>query len=197
MAQEIGPQFAKLPFSTKIMVGGMVLLLTSLAYYSALHSPLDDDLEGARQTQSRLHRELSEAQKLKREFLQLREELEARKTVDQENLRVLPESAEIASVLQDLNRLAELSGLDIQAVRPRPESSEEFYVRIPVSLMVAGRYHQLSKFFYNVSRLQRAINIEDIRIEVADTKGRTQDDEVILKVEVMATTFRRRTKEAS
>ena len=102
-------------------------------------------------------------------------------------LRALPAEAETASFLQDLNRLAELSGLGIRLVEPRPEEPEEHYVRLPVSLRLAGRYHQLARFFYNVSRLDRLISMEDIHLSQPQVEG----EEVQISVEVLATTFRR------
>jgi type IV pilus assembly protein PilO len=72
-------------------------------------------------------------------------------------------------------------------VEPRPEEAQEYYVRIPVNLRLAGRYHQLAKFFYNVSRLERAINMENVHLTEPVVVG----DEVRLSVDVLATTFRR------
>jgi type IV pilus assembly protein PilO len=118
----------------------------------------------------------------------LREELEARKASEQQLLRILPPHAEIASMLADLNRLAELSGLSIESVEPKPEVGEAFYFKIPVTLKLTGRYHQLAKFFYNVSKLQRAINMESISIGDPTMRG----EDLVLRVGVKATAFRRK-----
>ena len=75
----------------------------------------------------------------------------------------------------------------MRRVEPRPEQQEKLYTRIPVRLALTGRYHQLMKFFYNVSRLERAINMEDVTL----SKPRLEGEEVVLDVNVMATTFRR------
>jgi len=91
-------------------------------------------------------------------------------------------------MLADLNRLAELSGLSIRTVEPKPETAEEYYYRIPVNLKLTGKYHQLAKFFHNVSRLQRAINMEDIQISNPTRVG----EDLILDVTVLATAFRRK-----
>jgi type IV pilus assembly protein PilO len=77
----------------------------------------------------------------------------------------------------------------MQQVTPSPEVAEQFFIKVPVALTVRGRYHELAKFFYNISRLERAINMEDIKFQVAD---RQSDGEVQLAVNVRATTFRRK-----
>jgi type IV pilus assembly protein PilO len=86
-----------------------------------------------------------------------------------------------------LNRVAELSGLAIRLVEPRPEEAEQMYVRIPVAVRVSGKFHQVAKFFYSISRLERAINMENI--ELSDPTV-SEADEVLLTVNALATTFR-------
>ena len=181
-------QFAKLPSSSKILLLAVILVLVGGAYYSLFHSGLTTEIETAQQQKATLEGKLKEAKDLQARFLALREELEQRKVVDQQNLRILPPDAEIASMLQELNRIAEISGLTIEMVEPRAEKKDKFYIKIPVNLELKGRYHQLAKFFYNVSRLQRAINMENITIK----EPKSQGEDLVLAVEVLATTFRRK-----
>ena len=59
-------------------------------------------------------------------------------------------------------------------------------MRLPVNLQLDGRYHQLARFFHNVSRVERLISMENIRLTAPTVRG----DEVILRVDVLATTYR-------
>jgi len=180
-------QFARLPVSGKIGLLAVVLGVIAAIYYFALHMPVADQIAGAKDQHTALIGQLDEAHRLHREFVACRSELDAREGIDQQNYHVLPEKAEIASFLEHLNRQAELSGLRIRLVEPRPEEAEELYVRIPVALQLSGTYHQLARFFYNVSRLTRAINLENIHL----TEPAEQEESVILSASVLATTFRR------
>jgi type IV pilus assembly protein PilO len=165
-----------------------------VGYVLVVHRGLSKRIEGARQEELQLQQQHAEAEQRQREYLRLVEELAARERFDRQNRRVLPDEAEIASFLQDLDRLAELSGLEMELVEPRPEEASELYVRLPVQLRLRGRYHQLAKFFYNVSRLDRAINMEDVRLlDPREVEGGV----TMLKVEVLATTFRRPPTEAA
>lgn len=188
MADSITTQFEKLPSSSKMLLLALLLVLLGAGYYSTIHGPLTEEIDAATSERTNLEGQLAAAKDLQARFLKLREELEARKVAEQELVRVLPPRAEIASMLAELNRLAELSGLSIQAVEPLGEQADQFYFRIPVNLAVSGKYHQLAKFFYNVSRLQRAINMENIVI----ANPRVQGEDLILQVRVLATTFRRK-----
>ncbi len=188
MAESAGQQFAKLPASSKVLVLAVLLVAFGAGYYTLFHGPLTEQIENAAARKAQLEQELAAAKALRQQFVKLREEVETRKIVDQQNMRILPRDPEIASMLAELNQLAELSGLTIQSVEPSAESDAEFYYRIPVRLQLSGRYHQLAKFFYNVSRLQRAINMENIVL----SEPKEQGEGLVLKVGVLATTFRRK-----
>jgi type IV pilus assembly protein PilO len=188
MADSAAQQFAKMPSSSKILLLALLLVLIGAGYYTLFHSPLTEQIEQTQGQQLQLREQLKQANDLQAKFLALREELETRKASEQQLLRILPPRAEIASMLADLNRLAELSGLSIESVEPRPEMEAPYYYKIPVTLRLSGRYHQLAKFFYNVSRLQRAINMESISIGQPTYVG----EDLILNVGVRATAFRRK-----
>lgn len=183
--------FSALPSGAKAFI--LVALLTVIfgAYYAVFHLGLEGDMDVARRSHDTLLGELKEAQQRKQNYLRLREEVAGREALERQIMRVLPERAEIPAFLDDLNRLAELSGLRMSHVVPQPESPDQFYVKVPVSLKIEGKYHQLAKFFYNISRLERAINMENIGIG----QPRDDGDEVLLSVDVLATTFRRRGQE--
>lgn len=149
---------------------------------------LQDATAAATGRHRKLEKELEQARNRQKQYLKLREEVSAREALDKQNLRVLPVTAEIPAFLDDLNRLAELSGLRMEQVSPRAEVKEQFYSKVPVALSLSGRYHELAKFFYNVSRLERAINMEDIKLGLSK---REPDGSVQLAVTVRATTFRR------
>lgn len=182
-----GPNFGALPIGAKIFVLFAGLGVLTAGYYLGIHMGVEDDIERAARRYTALQGELKQANDRQAEYLRLREELSTRLAIDKQMVRVLPETAEIPAFLDDLNRLAELSGLTMDTVSPRPESKSEFYVKVPVSLSLNGRYHQLAKFFYNISRLERAINMENISL----TSPKVVGEEVRLKVSVLATTFRR------
>jgi len=185
--------FNTMPIGGKIFILVVLLGVLGAVYYFALHMSLADEIEQADTRYTQLQGSMREAQNRQQQYLELSQQLANREAIDRENKRVLPERAEIASFLQDLNRTAELSGLDMRRVEPQPEEAESLYVRIPVSLAVRGRYHQLAKFFHNVSSLERAISMENIHLlRQSEATGTSPvDDGVILEVAMLATTYRR------
>ncbi len=179
--------FATMPVAGRVGLGILLCGVICGIYYFALHTPLTEDIDSARAAHARLEEERATAQRRQREYIELREELASREGLDRANLRVLPEDAEIPAFLADLHRLAEMSGLEMRLVQPRPEEPSEHFVEVPVALRFSGRYHQLARFFYNVSRLERAISMENVSLGTPHVEG----EDVVMTVEVMATTYRR------
>jgi type IV pilus assembly protein PilO len=187
MASTTSTAFSKLPAAGKVALLGALLMILALAYYVSLHAGLASGIEEEQQKGRKLEGEFQEVRKRQLEFLKLRAELAEREVRDRQNLKILPENPEIPAFLQDLNRLAELSGLQILMVEPQPEEGQDMYIKIPVMLSLSGKYHHVAKFFYNTSRVERAINMENIQL----TMPKLKEDGVQLKVDVLATTFRR------
>ncbi|MGB5268615.1 MAG: type 4a pilus biogenesis protein PilO [Polyangiales bacterium] len=181
-------RFVAIPGWGKALVLVGLLVLLSIGYYALVYSNISGEVRRARQTQTQLQDQIRDAERREKQYLQLTQELSNREVEDRQNRRILPENAEIAAFLQDLNRVAELSGLTIRLVEPRPEQREELYAKIPVVLALTGRFHQMGKFFYNVSKLDRAISLENIRM----TQPKLMPSgEVLIDVDVRATTYRR------
>jgi len=147
--------FVGLPSWAKGLGVVLVLALLGAAYYVLVHGSIATDLQSAQAKRTQLQDQIKDAERREKQYLQLTQELANRETADRQNRRVLPEDAEIAAFLQDLNRVAELSGLTIRLVEPRPEQREDLYSKIPVVLALTGRFHQITKFFYNISKLDR------------------------------------------
>ncbi len=181
-------RFVGIPGWGKALVLVAVLALLTVGYYTFVHSSISSDVQRAEETKKQLEEQILDAQRREKQYLELTQELANREVADRQNRRVLPEDAEIASFLQDLNRVAELSGLTIRLVEPRPEQRQELYSKIPVVLALTGRFHQMGKFFYNVSKLDRAISLENIQM----TKPTLMPSgELLIDVDVRATTYRR------
>ena len=181
-------RFVELPGWGKGLALVVLLALLTGVYFALVQSNLSTDLQGAKAQRQQLQEQIRDAERREKQYLELTQELANREAADRQNRRILPEDAEIAAFLQDLNRVAELSGLTIRLVEPRPEQRQELYSKIPVVLALTGRFHQLTKFFYNVSKLDRAISMENIRMTQPKL---LPSGEMIVSVDVRATTYRR------
>ena len=101
-------------------------------------------------------------------------------------LRQLPDSKELPGLLTDVSTLGKKAGLEFKAFRPRTEVNRGFYAEVPIEIEFTGGYHQVAMFFDRVSKLDRIVNIGDLKVDVA----REGLNDTMLKVSGRATTFR-------
>ena len=76
----------------------------------------------------------------------------------------MPKRAEIPSFLASVQEQGELVGLEVLSVDIGQETPQDLYLRIPVKMEVRGTYHQIARFFRNVSELQRIVNVENLTL---------------------------------
>jgi len=86
--------------------------------------------------------------------------------------KALPETKEIPSLLDNVSKSGQDSGLEFLLFQPSADNTIDFYSEIPVLIQVKGGYHNLALFFDKVSRLPRIVNIKDIDIQASDEPGR-------------------------
>ena len=177
--------FAAVPLAGKVGILFAILGLISALYFFAMHQSVSDDIEAAQRAHRQKETERQEARQRQQEFVQINQELAAREAVDIRSRRVLPAQAEMAAFLEEINRASELCGITMVHVEPQTEEPGEFYTSIPVDLALRGTHHQLAKFFHSVSRLDRAVSMENISME------HRADDTQELEISVRALTYKR------
>ena len=99
----------------------------------------------------------------------------------------LPEEKEVSSLLKQVSDLGIRSGLHIMLWKPEQKKTHPsgiVYV-IPVRVDLSGNYHSLGYFFSSLTKLDRIVNISEIKL--SDPKPAR--DIASLKVSFTATTF--------
>ncbi len=99
-------------------------------------------------------------------------------------LRQLPSDTEVPGLLEDITRTALDNDLKIESIDLQPENQTEFYVELPIEVVVEGTYHKIGSFVSGVANLSRIVTLHDFRVE--PLKGTNQ----ILRMEILAKTYR-------
>src|SRR5581483_5819754 len=78
----------------------------------------------------------------------------------------LPPEEEAVTLLKQLSDLGVRLGLDIKLWRPgnQVEDPSKLFLRMPVSVEVAGGYHTAALFFDRINKLSRIINVSDLKM---------------------------------
>ncbi len=109
-----------------------------------------------------------------------------KKRLDELKLQ-LPEEKEISGLLKQVSDLGIRSGLKIVSWKPEAKKDHPSGIifEIPLAVEIAGSYHSLGVFFSNLTKLDRIVNIADIKIG----EPKPQRTEAIVKITFKATTF--------
>ncbi|MCC6668706.1 MAG: hypothetical protein DYH15_11440 [Nitrosomonas sp. PRO4] len=185
MAKE--SSLAKLPLVAKIGIGAGLLVLVAVAYFVVFYGDLASSIKAAQGKERQLREELAEARKAEFAYQKDLAELTEREQRARELEKILPKSTEYPSFLSAIQAVANVSGVALTAWTPTEESPDKFYSRVPMKLELNGKFHQVAKFFYGVGQLDRIINMENISATEPQVK---EGNEVMIKVDVLATAFR-------
>jgi len=99
----------------------------------------------------------------------------------------LPEEKEVSSLLRQVSDLCIRSGLKVSLWKPEQRKTHPSGIvyEIPVKVELSGSYHSLGYFFSSLTKLNRIVNISDIKL--SDPKP--DKGSAILKISFIATTF--------
>jgi type IV pilus assembly protein PilO len=79
--------------------------------------------------------------------------------------RALPDKKELPTLLTEVSVAGSNAGLTFMLFQPNPAVNKEFYMEIPLAMKVEGTYLQIADFFFQVSRLNRIVNINKISMK--------------------------------
>jgi type IV pilus assembly protein PilO len=98
-------------------------------------------------------------------------------------LRQLPSDTEVPGLIEDITRTAIDNDLRIESIDLKPENKTEYYVELPIAIVVEGNYHKIGSFVSGVANLSRIVTLHDFNV------GPTKNDQ-ILRMEILAKTYR-------
>jgi type IV pilus assembly protein PilO len=176
---------ARLTTPIKVVIVLAALVAVGLLYYVLLHTEVGAKIDGARRNKGQLEAQLADARQSQASYFQDRDELVMRQQRQRELNKVLPADTEAAAFLSSIQQVSNVSGIDLKAWQPQEESTQTFFAKVPMRLEISGRFHQLAKFVYEVGKLDRIINMENIEL----FEPRLEGDDVIVHARCLATTF--------
>jgi len=179
-------KLAKLPKAARLGVAPALCAVVVGLYGYLFFMPARAERSAAREHQLQLQRRLAEVRAVAGNEAQVKEEIAALDRRLKEALRQLPNDKELPGLLTDVSSLGKNAGLDFRSFKPNNEVKKAFYAEVPIDLEFTGRYHDIARFFDDISRLPRIVNMGEMQVSIA----RESEDQTYLKVEGKATTFR-------
>lgn len=184
--QEFLERLAKLSAPQKLLGAIAIYVLVALGLYFFLIRPTDDRIAQHVQQNQKLTDDVEE----KRDIANHRDEWEKQVELLNEALakalKELPNEREIDELLRRVSSIGRKIGLEFLLFRPANEVKRDFYAEVPVELEIEGSYHEVATFFDRVGKLNRIVNIRNIKMSnPLERSGR-----MVLKIQGTAVTYR-------
>lgn len=171
------------PIAVKIITWILVLVLVLLIGYTQDISLLQDELDRVRQKEQTLRldfeRKALQAANLDAYRLQMVEMEESFGAL----ISQLPSDTEVPGLLEDITNKGVENGLDITSITLGAEKTKEFYIELPIEIVLTGSYHDIGSFVSGIAALPRIVTLHQFSI----LRG---PDERSLTMKITAKTYR-------
>ncbi|MGY3859911.1 PilO family type IV pilus biogenesis protein TapO [Aeromonas intestinalis] len=99
-------------------------------------------------------------------------------------LKQLPNTHEVAGLLDDISFIATDNGLKLNRINWEPEVQREFSTELPMRIEVVGTYHELGKFAADMAALPRIVILESF------TLNQGKDGSDMIGMSMLAKTYK-------
>jgi len=188
MALDLKQYFANIPKRQQYLLLGVIAAGIVIAYVYFLIVPLwaeKGQLEGELQ---RLQADLDQKRIIAANRIKLEAEIKALERQLEVAVVKLPEEKEIPKLLTQVNALGQQTGLEFQLFRPGSSIRKGFYAELPIDVRVEGQYHTLGSFLDRVSKLDRIVNVGDIKINPVQGQEQQRSGRTVV-ADFKATTY--------
>ena len=99
-------------------------------------------------------------------------------------LKQLPNTHEVAGLLDDISFIATDNGLKLNRINWEPEIKHEFSPELPMRIEVVGTYNQIGKFTADMAALPRIVILESFNL------GQSKGEDELIAMSMLAKTYK-------
>ena len=162
-----------IPLDKKIKIAIVVaaVVIPVALFYFLFYQPSSKKVARLEKQISAARADLNKNKKAARDLPRLEKEIaETRERFEQAAV-VLPKTREIPNLLRSIADLGKGAGLDFLSFKPGGEQPKDFYAEIPVDISIRGPYHNLGFFLDQVSKLDRIVTVNNIKMGSPKKEG--------------------------
>jgi type IV pilus assembly protein PilO len=153
----------KRPYKFAIFFGTVVVFLA--VGFFLIYQPKQQEIQSTLDDISSLETKITQHRKKARELPKIKERLRVVKLQFEFAKQFLPQKKEVPQLLRAISDNGAQSGLNVTLFQPNPKDQlQDFYAEIGFQMKVEGPYPNIANFLYKIGRMDRIVNIDDIRI---------------------------------
>ena len=169
------------PIAPRLLIAAGVVAAVAVAGYFLYWSSQFEELETLVQKEVTLRQDyqLKMAQAINLEALK-KQRIQVDAYVERLE-KQLPNKAEMAALLSDINQAGVGRGLQFQLFKPGSVVLRDYYAELPIEIRVSGSYHALGSFASDMANLPRIVTLNNLSLVNRDG---------VLTLDATAKTFR-------
>lgn len=180
------------PLPLRLFSGLVVAGLLCYGSWAFMGEDLQNSLDSEIRTEGQLRDEFADKARQAANLEAYKEQIVELESLLDAQLRQLPNSNEVANLLDDISFIAQDNGLTLASIKWEPEIQREIYTELPMNIHVTGTYEQLGSFAADMAALPRIVTIDKFDLSRVDSRnkdGKVVDTE-LLDMQLIAKTFR-------
>ncbi len=174
LKEKLNVLFDKIGALTKIqrlLICVVTFAIIGGAYYYFVFMPKNDELKKLNKQYQAQVEKLNRYKRGAAQLLKYEKLMSQKQEEFNQAMGALPDKRELPSLLTSISRAGSKAGLVFHLFKPDKEIPKAFYQEIPVSIKVEGSYHQITDFFYQITRLNRIVNINQVDVRSKNDTG--------------------------
>ena len=148
-----------------------LLILTAVYFFSIkdLHIRLESTIREEQTLRETFEEKAFQSAKLD----QYRKQMQEMQKIFKDLVSQLPNKTQVPGLLEDIDDKGVTSGLEIESIKLQPEKKGEFYVELPIEIIVTGSFHDFGAFVSDLAAMPRIVTLHDFSITNAkDSKSK-------------------------
>lgn len=155
----------------KIISAIAIVIVPVILCTLLLFKPANDKINILKKQKTSAEQEVARAKKAAATIEQHRAEKEKAREAFETLATLLPDKKEIPDLLRSISDHGKGAGLDFISFKPGGEIPKDFYAEIPIDITIRGPYHNLGYFLDQVSKLDRIVTVNNIKMGGAKQEG--------------------------
>ncbi len=172
-----------------LILGLIGAVLLGVVWWLFLASPQRDDVTEFRNQRETLEIEESTLRTERSQLLEIRDNELTYLAVGATLERLIPETPELATFIDDMNLLAEDAGVVLLAISPglpTPDPTGTFQ-EVAVSLDVEGQFFEVLGFLFGVSDMERLVRVDSVSFNPGEDEFGTISISVAMEAVIFTT----------
>lgn len=151
-----------------VVCGGIVF-----AYMYYFWVPISKKIEISENEIKKIEAEIAKAKEAKAKFGNLEQQKKALEEQKNNLEKKMPKDKMMQDLMKSIKKIADKYSVKIMSISPSSTVSDTYFLRVSYNFSVIGSYHNIGRFFAELSVFERILNIENVLISQGEDSNVT------------------------